>query len=462
MVAGALLGAELAGLLRTAALRLHRGLKACQIDGEAALARDVARQVHGEAVGVIELEYRVAIDRLRAAQCADGALEQHHAVGERLGKALLLAAQHALGVRPAARELGVRLAHLGLEHRHQFVEEGLLDAELVAVAHGTADDPAQHVAAALVRGGDAVDDQKGAGADVIGDHAQGARGEHRGPRELARRADQVLEQVDVVIGMHALHDRRDALEPHAGVHRGARQRPHAAVRGALVLHEDQIPDLDVAVAVLVRRARRAAGHLRSMVVEDLAARSAGTGVAHRPEVRFRTQAREAQRADADVVEPDVGGLVVVVVDRAPQALRIQAEREDEEVPGEMDRFALEVIAEGEVAEHLEEGVVARGVAHVLQIVVLAPGAHAALAGSGTQVIALLLAEEHVLELHHAGVGEQQRRIVAGHERARGHDDVTLGAKEFQERGAHVRRAHIRRFAQGPSVQSGSAPVAARI
>ena len=55
------------------------------------------------------------------------------------------------------------------------------------------------------------------------------------------------------------------------------------------------------------------------------------------------------------------------------------QRVDEEVPGEVDRVALEVVAEGEVAEHLEERVVARGVADVLQVVVLAAGAHAALA-----------------------------------------------------------------------------------
>jgi hypothetical protein len=58
------------------------------------------------------------------------------------------------------------------------------------------------------------------------------------------------------------------------------------------------------------------------------------------------------------------------------------------------------------------------VADVLEVVVLAAGAHAALRGGRARVVALLLAEEHVLELHHAGVGEQQRRIVAGHQRAR--------------------------------------------
>ena len=37
--------------------------------------------------------------------------------------------------------------------------------------------------------------------------------------------DQRLEQVDVVIAVHPLHDGRDALEAHAGIDRRLRQRP---------------------------------------------------------------------------------------------------------------------------------------------------------------------------------------------------------------------------------------------
>ena len=51
----------------------------------------------------------------------------------------------------------------------------------------------------------------------------------------------------------------------------------------------------------------------------------------------------------------------------------------EELPGERDRVLLEVVAEGEVAEHLEERVVARGDADVLEVVVLAADADALLA-----------------------------------------------------------------------------------
>jgi hypothetical protein len=43
-----------------------------------------------------------------------------------------------------------------------------------------------------------------------------------------------------------------------------------------------------------------------------------------------------------------------------------------------------------------------------------------------------MAGEHVLELHHAGVGEQQRRVVARHQRAGRHDGVTLGSEEVEE------------------------------
>ena len=454
---------ELARLLGAAPLLLHRGVETCLVDGESALARDVGGQVDWKTESVVEPEDGVAIDHLRAAQFAHGTLEQHHAVGEGLRKALLLLLQHALGQGAPARELRIRRAHLLLEHRHQLVEERLLDAELVAVTDGAANDPAQHIATPVVGGQHAVDNEERAGADVIGDHAQRARGQHRGARQLARRADQVPEQIDVVVGMHPLHDRSDALEPHAGVDRGLRQACHLAVGAALELHEDQVPDLDVAIAFLIGRAGRAAGNLRSVVVEDLAARATRAGVAHRPEVGALAQAREALRADADVLQPDLRRLVVVAVDSAPQPRRIEPQGVDQEVPGEVNRFALEVVAEGEVAQHFEERVVAGGVADVLQIVVLAAGAHAALAGGGAQIVALLAPEEHVLELHHAGVGEQQRRIVRGHERS----------SRARSCGCARGRTPGRRCARPPrsckgfcstclQSGSGSAPVAARI
>ena len=72
------------------------------------------------------------------------------------------------------------------------------------------------------------------------------------------------------------------------------------------------------------------------------------------------------------------------MDGDPQPVRCDAEivRTGDKLPGERDRFALEVVAEGEVAQHFEEGMVPLGVADLLEVVVLAAGANALLAGGG--------------------------------------------------------------------------------
>src|SRR5271170_4326772 len=104
------------------------------------------------------------------------------------------------------------------------------------------------------------------------------------PARLDAGADQRAHQIDVVIVVHALQHGRDALEAHAGVDRGARQANALAAWQRLELHEDEIPDFDEAVTVRVRRTGRPARYLVAMIVEDLRARSAGAGVAHRPEI----------------------------------------------------------------------------------------------------------------------------------------------------------------------------------
>ena len=252
------------------------------------------------------------------------------------------------------------------------------------------------------------------------------------PGDLRRRVDQGPEEVGLVVAVHPLKHRGRALQPHPGVHGGPGQRLHRAGSVAVELHEHEVPQLDVAVAVFVGAPRRPAGHLGPVVVEHLRAGAAGAGVAHRPEVVLLSAAGKPGPIDTDVVEPDPGRLVVALVHRHPQLLRREPEHAGQELPAVADRVALEVVAEAEVAEHLEEGVVARGVADVLQIVVLAAGAHAALRGGRPRVRAPFRAEEDVLELHHAGVGEQQGRIVAGHQRAARHDLVAALAEVFEK------------------------------
>src|SRR3954463_13535147 len=91
-----------------------------------------------------------------------------------------------------------------------------------------------------------------------------------------------MEQVDLIVAVDVLEDLRDPLEAHPRVYMLAGQRRRRAIRVAVVLDEDVVPDLHharvfavhVPAATLVRRA----------VDIYLRARPARAGLAHLPEV----------------------------------------------------------------------------------------------------------------------------------------------------------------------------------
>ena len=175
-----------------------------------------------------------------------------------------------------------------------------------------------------------------------------------------------------------------------------------------------------------------AGDVVPVIVEDLRARPARAGVAHRPEIVACRDADDPLLRQAGDLAPQVERFVVVVIDGDGELLRGQAEVAGQQIPGIFDRVVLEIIAEREIAQHLEECVVARGIADIVEIVVLAPGPDAFLRRRGADVGALLDAGEHVLELHHAGVGEHEGRVVARHERTRRNDVMPVPGEELEE------------------------------
>ena len=401
----------------------------------------------GKPEGVVELENGLAVEH--AILAMQRRLQHLHAVLERFGEALLLGPEDLRHPVLGFRQLGVGVAH----HRRQIgdhpIKKRLLAAELVAVADRAPDYAAKHIAPALVPGDDPVDHQERAGADVVGDDFEGIVREILRPGFARGGADQVPEQVDLVVRVHALKHGGDAFEAHPRIDAGLGQRRHHALVVAVELHEDEVPDLDVAVAVGLARPRGAARDPGPVVIEDLAARAAGPGIRHLPEIvalvlrasRLVADPHAAILRHADLLRPEIVGLVVLVIDRGPQFFRRQLVDPGQQLPGEADGVALEVIAEREIAEHLEERVVARRVPDVLQVVVLAARAQAALRSRGAPVGPCLPAEEHVLELHHSGIGEEQRRVVRRHERAGGDDRVVALLEELQELRANLGRLH---------------------
>ena len=216
-----------------AGLRLlpgHRRVEAGDVDAAVSLAKRVLGQVEREAEGVVEAEGGVAGQRRALGQALELVVEDAQAAVERGLEAGLLVEQRLLDQRLGARQLGKGAAHLRDERRDETPHHRVLRPEQVGVAHGAAHDPAQHVAAALVRGQDAVGDQERGRAQVVGDHpvVDAARPVGVAVGGVGRRLDQRPHQVGVEVVVLALQDRTDALEPHAGVDRGAR----AAGRGA--------------------------------------------------------------------------------------------------------------------------------------------------------------------------------------------------------------------------------------
>ena len=302
------------------------------------------------------------------------------------------------------------------------------------MAHRAAHDAAEHVAPALVRRQHAIGHQEAAGAQVIGDNA--VRGRHRplriGLRHLGGLADQRLEKVDFVIVVRSLQHGCDALQPHAGVDRRTRKVAHDLARLLFILHEHEVPDLDEAVAVLVRASGRAAGDMVAMVEEYLRTRPARAIVAHRPEIVLGGDADDAAVGQAGDLLPQREGVVIGMVHRHRQPLGRDAPFLRDEVPREADRAFLEIVAEREISQHFEERMVPRRIADIIEIVVLAAGAHALLAGHGRRVRARFEAGEHVLERHHAGVHEHQRRIVLRHQRRRRHAHMLLAREKVEK------------------------------
>src|ERR1700691_1160057 len=107
-----------------------------------------------------------------------------------------------------------------------------------------------------------------------------------GMGQTAGFANQRLKKVRIEIADLALHNRGDAFQSRACVYRWLWKWVEVAARVAIELHEHEIPDLDIASAVAAECAVPMAfvGGIRAHVVEDFAARTAGAGIAHSPEV----------------------------------------------------------------------------------------------------------------------------------------------------------------------------------
>ena len=298
----------------------------------------------------------------------------------------------------------------------QRVERRLLGAHHVQVPHRAAHDAAQHVAPAVAGGQNAVCNQEARAAQVVSHNAMASleRAVDRLPCHIGAGLHQRTHHVDVVVVVLALHDGHEALEAHTRIDRRAWQRRASAGRVFVVLHEDQVPDLNKPVPILIGAARRTARDTGSVVIKDLATGAAWAGVAHAPEIVGRADPDDALIRQAGDLAPQRRRVFIIGIDGDQQLIRVDPELPRQQRPSIFDCNILKIVAETEISEHLEERMVPGRVADVVQVVMLAPCAHALLRGRGGAVRPCLLPRKNVLELDHAAIGEQQCRVIQRH------------------------------------------------
>ena len=325
---------------RAAAVALlgERVLEAGEVDAHAVLGRQLDGQVDREAVRVVEPERDVARaapgasagggppgGRRRAPRRSAGSAPPR--AGPTPASSVRLNWRSSRSMTPRTSSRRSAQVRVGVGHRvdddlGRLAEERLRAPEQAAVADGAAQDPAQHVAAALVRRQHAVGDEERHRAAVVGDDlvAEALLLERRpGRGRGARASGRGSGRTGPCRSCWSRPGRRSATRsrPMPVSTPGRRQRRQAAVRVELELHEHEVPDLEPARAVLavVRDALGALGQVGAAVVVELRARAARPDVGHAPPVllvagREVAPADEALRRQADLVLPDGVGDVV--------------------------------------------------------------------------------------------------------------------------------------------------------
>ncbi len=232
-----------------------------------------------------------------------------------------------------------------------------------------------------------------------------------------------------------------------------RQRRQRLGRVLVELHEHEVPELEEALVLAAGQVVRLAA-LDAEVEVELGVGAARTGRPGLPEVLLAGAFDDPLTRHADL-EPEVDRLlvradpelIVAAEDGHPDVVLVETEAVARELPGEPNRLALEVVAEAEVAEHLEHRQVACGHADVLNV----DRAEGRLAGRQPLARRLLGPGEVRLQRVHAGDDEQRRGVGRRRDqRGAALRQVAVLLEERPERAADL----VRRHRHGAGVYAG--------
>ena len=441
----------------------HQSAEALLVDGHALLGGHLEGQIDREAVGVVQRERRRARNdgsTLRFLSRRNCGVQDRRTCAEGAAECIFLRVSDLGDRLPVGLQLGVRRLHRVLRCREQRGHRRLVDAEQTHRANRATDQAAQHVAATIVARTHPVSNEHQGGPHVVGHDAHthviivsgtGLGTRSAQPVTLTAHLHGGLNDGEYLVNLvHVglvLHDEGQTLQTGTCIDRLlvelAQQR--VVLAGALTAHvlvEDQVPHLEVAVATRVDGTAHSLGAVfGTAVVVPLRAGARGARLAGVPEILLARQAHDVLRVHADLLGQHVESFLVLVPNRHPEAIAIQAvlalvARTRQQVPRIVDRAFLEVIAEGEVAVHLEERAVTGRLADVVDVV----RADALLHRRGARPRRRLNARDVGDERNHARDREQNRGLRRDERNGRT-NLMTLLLEVVEPAGADFRRTH---------------------
>ena len=441
----------------------HQRAEAFLVDRDALLGGHLEGQIDREAVGVVQRERRRSRNHGGTLRflCGRNCSVKDRRTGAQGAAERVFFGVGDLGNRlPVGLKLRVGRLHRILRGGEQRRHGRLVNAQQTHRANGAADQSAQHVATAIVAGTHTVANEHERGTHVVGDdtHAHvvvigGAGLGTSGAQTVALTAhlhgglDDGEDLVDLVHVGLVLHDESQTLQAGARIDRLLVQltQQRVVLAGTLTTHvlvKHQVPHLEVAVATRVDGTAHGLGAVfGAAVVVPLGARTRRAGLARVPEVFLARQTHDVLGVHADLLRQHVESLVVLIPQGHPEAITIQAvhalvARAGQQLPRVVDRTFLEVIAEGEVAVHLEERAVTGRLADVVDVV----RADALLNRRGTRPRRGLNARDVGDERNHARDREQNRGLRRDERNGRT-NLMTLLLEVVEPAGADFRRTH---------------------
>ena len=405
-----------------------------------------------EAIGVVQLERIFAGNGVGSGflGLCHSEIKDFGTGFQRAAERIFLAVSRLGHIMESVIEFRIARLHSRLGSRQQGRHDRTGHTEFTHGLDSTTQQSTQHIATTVVGWAHTVRHDHQGGAHMVGHdaeaHVHGFVITIHTARQLLGCFDDRENLVGLINVLLALHQIGKAFQTSAGVDILVLKFAHDVQVGLgldiidLVVFEHEIPNFNVAVLVGDRTAFHTV--FRSTVHVDFGARAAGARTTGRPEVVFHAHDLDMFGVNT-LVLPHRAGFLIIGEGGHPQFLRIETVaalvlRGGQQLIRIVDGFFLEVITEGEIAQHLEESTVTGGFADLVDI----QSTHALLIGCHAALRRSLLAHEVRNERDHACDGEQGGRVRRD-QRCRRHDKMAVLFEIIKIALRDFRSAHLR-------------------